>query len=105
MRLVTHISKQSLFTIGLTLVSPVLIMLLIGFFARPKPPAPVATNIMNPQSAQDWMERCEAIFMNENGEALKILGKERGCVAKTLLGQSFPINQLTLTQQLRKFET
>ena len=28
-----------------------------------------------------------------------------GCVAKTLLGQSFLINQLTLTQQLRKFQT
>lgn len=70
--------KQVLLTVVLTSLSPVLIMLLIGFCARPKPPAPIATKLINPQSAQDWMERCRAIFMNEGGEALEILGKERG---------------------------
>ncbi len=32
-------------------------------------------------------------------------GKREGCVAKTFEGQSNPYNQLTLTQQLQKFET
>lgn len=77
MRLIkTLILKPILFTLAPIVVFPVLFIIL-GYLSRPgSRPVANANYLTNPQTAKDFAQRCEALFMNRNDQASLVLGEQ-----------------------------